>query len=287
MDIVALHAPLLVPASELIGLEQALVVKVQPTCGSDPNSMALNLAAIGDIARHSFYGSLHYVVPKVSQIKLQGQRIEHAEVEYHFDDVDTGTLVANSGTIDALYMGRVQRMQSRQPPTASANIWVYESIRFAQDILAHEVKLEDPILVCLERSRWVPLAILAIWKAGLCLVLQDPTHPATRLRFIANESSTSMKIANEGTHFKASILCSTVLQINDDRLWTQNVNFSLAETVHVGGNSAAYIFFTSGSTRIPQGAVVEHASLSVSWETFATLLQPRPISRVLQFAYHA
>lgn len=93
----------------------------------------------------------------------------------------------------------------------------------------------DLLLVCLGRSRWVPVAILAIWKAGACLVLLDATHPASRLQSIAKQSAVPMAIENGSTRAKASSLCSTVFQIDDDRLWTGNVYSSLAETIYVGG----------------------------------------------------
>ncbi|RAK85527.1 acetyl-CoA synthetase-like protein [Aspergillus costaricaensis CBS 115574] len=225
---------------------------------------------------------------------------------------------ANIGSIDVLDMGQVQRMHLRQPfPPASANQMVYESISqrcadqplspavcawdgeftyeqldklssgFAQEILAYGVRPEDPILVCLEKSRWVPVAMLAVWKAGACLVLLDATHPATRLQIIARQTGASMAISNKSTRFKASSLCSIVLQIDVDGPWARQIDPSLAETVYVGENSAAYIVFTSGSTGTPKGAVIEHASLAIAWKTLPLRFQLGPTSRVLQFASHA
>lgn len=225
---------------------------------------------------------------------------------------------AKIGAIDALNMGQRQRMESRQPtPPAAANTLIYETINrrcaeqpsssavcawdgeftygeidqlssvLAGEILAHGVKPEDPVLVCLEKSRWVPVVMLAVWKAGACLILLDATHPTTRLHMIAKQSAASLAIANRSTRSKANILCSRVLQVDDDRLWTRHVNSSRAEMVHVDGHSAAYIIFTSGSTGTPKGAVIEHASLSIAWETLITRLQLNPTSRVLQFASHS
>ncbi|GKZ66226.1 nonribosomal peptide synthase [Aspergillus niger] len=225
---------------------------------------------------------------------------------------------AKTGAIDALNMGQRQRMESRQPtPPAAANTLIYETINrrcaeqpsssavcawdgeftygeidrlssvLAGEILALGVKPEDPVLVCLEKSRWVPVVMLAVWKAGACLVLLDATHPTTRLHMIAKQSAASLAIANRSTRSKANILCSRVLQIDDDRLWTRHVNSSRAEMVHVDGHGAAYIIFTSGSTGTPKGAVIEHASLSIAWETLITRLQLNPTSRVLQFASHS
>ncbi|KAK1918711.1 hypothetical protein P3342_001760 [Pyrenophora teres f. teres] len=117
------------------------------------------------------------------------------------------------------------------------------------------VKPEDVVPLCFEKSMWTVVAMLAVLKAGGAFAPLDPDHPASRHKEILRQTSARV-----------------VLLTADDL-----PNFSATP-----GN-AAYILFTSGSTGIPKGVVLEHRAVSTSCLGHGRAFGITDQSRVLQF----
>ena len=147
----------------------------------------------------------------------------------------------------------------------------------------HGVGAESVVGVCLERSPEMILAILAILKAGGAYLPLDPSYPTERLGLMVERGGASIIVTQKSlvsrTPTGEAVCCCLD---NLDQILTEQKQESLSSIS--SPENAAYVLFTSGSTGVPKGVLMEHRSLVnlLSWqaETFAS----RAATRTLQFA---
>ncbi|WP_051927048.1 non-ribosomal peptide synthetase [Streptomyces durhamensis] len=121
---------------------------------------------------------------------------------------------------------------------------------------------EDAVCLLMERSVRVPVAILAVLKAGGVYVPLDPRYPASRMRLIMAETGASVLLV-DGEHLQHP---------HADAVDVLDVAAELAAAPHAadvtgpppagGPDRMAYIMFTSGSTGRPKGVAVTHRNIA-------------------------
>ncbi|RYP18895.1 hypothetical protein DL765_003683 [Monosporascus sp. GIB2] len=190
-----------------------------------------------------------------------------------------------SSCIHQLISGQVEQ----QPENLAVDSWdgslTYRQLWELSSKLAHQlirlgVVPESRVLVCVDKSKWQIVAVLAILLAGGAFVPIDPSHPRENIQRIIDSAEADVAV----------IMASR----KDLFLTIRNVvetPFSLAESEDsirvqssVLPHNSAYVLYTSGSTGTPKGCVVEHAAFCHS-----ALLQLHGVgldrsSRVLNFA---
>ncbi|KAI2641181.1 lysergyl peptide synthetase subunit 1 [Xylaria nigripes] len=143
-----------------------------------------------------------------------------------------------------------------------------------------------PILI--EKSRWTPVAMLAVLKSGAAFALMDASESLARLRTIYEVAKATVILASRQTRSEALEISSQVIIVTEYASEeTQNGWSDLWSSVAVTGNNAAYMVFTSGSTGEPKGIVVNHSSLATAAGYLHSRMYVDSSSRVLQFASHA
>lgn len=110
--------------------------------------------------------------------------------------------------------------------------------------------------VGLERSRILPVVLLAILKAGAAYVPLDPTYPQERLAFTAADSGISLVIAREG--LVRSALRQLPFIDPDDAKTTVDAWPNERPLVRIAADDLAYVMYTSGSTGRPKGVEIMH-----------------------------
>lgn len=159
----------------------------------------------------------------------------------------------------------------------------------AEELIGQGVGGEMTIPVLLEKTRWAPVAMVAVLKSGASFVLMDASHPVGRLQSIFDAINAPLILASPQTRFKAFNLSPHVIEITD-RLFEQEQvepQQHLWSRIAVKGGHAAYVVFTSGSTGKPKGAIVEHSCLATAAEHLPSRMYIESASRVLQFSSHA
>lgn len=139
--------------------------------------------------------------------------------------------------------------------------------------------------LCLEKSGWVPVAVLGVLKAGAAFVLLDTSQPVGRLQQICENVQAPLVVCSKRTSAIAATMGVPTMEINSHLL--EDSDACHMPTDVVTPNNAAYIIFTSGSTGTPKGVVIEHRSLVASMEAQRISLHIDNTARVLQFASHA
>ncbi|MEB3899147.1 amino acid adenylation domain-containing protein [Pseudomonas putida] len=133
------------------------------------------------------------------------------------------------------------------------------SERLAALLQAQGVGPEVPVAVALGRGASLPLAILAIFKAGAGYVPIDPQAGGQRLQDVL-ENSGARLLLSESAWLGQWALPAGVQAINLDQLALAAA--PVLTPVEPLPESCAYVIHTSGSTGRPKGVLVSHGALA-------------------------
>ncbi|CAH0037403.1 unnamed protein product [Clonostachys rhizophaga] len=153
-------------------------------------------------------------------------------------------------------------------------------------VTAFEVHRGDLVHVLFEKTIWYFIAILAINKAGAAWVPLDPSHPVQRHRQVLSQTQSKLILASPQHAGLAAQLLGQVLQIDRQLISALEQSHPDVNILHgiAGPSDIAYVLFTSGSTGVPKGFVMQHRALCTSQRAVQKRIGPRPGIKVLQFA---
>src|SRR5437870_5209754 len=146
--------------------------------------------------------------------------------------------------------------------------WTYRELnaqanRLARALVVRGLSREGVVAVVTERNLDWMAAVLAIFKAGGAYLPIEPHFPADRIARTLSRAGCRLVLTERGS--------TTMLDQAIDSLSGVQTLFidALYEEAHSGGDPGvavaldqlAYIYFTSGSTGEPKGAMCEHAGM--------------------------
>jgi amino acid adenylation domain-containing protein len=140
--------------------------------------------------------------------------------------------------------------------------------RMANYLIGHGVKTEDIVCVCMERSVELMIAIYGIHKAGAAYLPVDPDYPSERLGMILSDSRPRLILTNRRSEKN--------IPVASDRIYLDNILSSplsqdeKTPVSNVTSHNLAYLMYTSGSTGVPKGVMIEHHSVvnKLEWMQF-------------------
>jgi amino acid adenylation domain-containing protein len=115
------------------------------------------------------------------------------------------------------------------------------------------------VAICLERTRAVPIAMLAVLQVGAAYVPLDPRYPAERLAFVLADAEPVVLVTEKSLAPLLPVPAGTTVFCVD------------AQPAGAGGAipsstpglaEPAYVIYTSGSTGRPKGVEIPHRGLS-------------------------
>ena len=197
-------------------------------------------------------------------------------------------------TVNQCVHGAIEQ-QSRIQPLSKHAIFAWDgnltfkqldrlSARLANRLVDLGVQLETYVPICFEKSLWSIVAMLGIMKAGGAFVPLDPTHPASRWKHIIQNVDAKLVLCSQKYEAKLRDAAEKTFVVDSKSIGQRTDVLSSVPQHEPSPQNAAYIIFTSGTTGLPKGTIVEHAQFCTSATEHAKAMFMHSDSRVFQFA---
>ena len=143
---------------------------------------------------------------------------------------------------------------------------------------------EAKVGICMDKSCWAVVAMLATLKAGGVVLPLSTQQPHARLQLVLNDTQAPIILVDSKQMHRLSSLGPRLVRI--DREFVDGLPPLTEIGADVQPGNAAWIVYTSGSTGIPKGVVLQHYALCTSLLAHGAAFGLEAGHRVLQFASH-
>jgi amino acid adenylation domain-containing protein len=120
------------------------------------------------------------------------------------------------------------------------------------------IKKGDVVGLCTPRSLEMIAGLIAILKVGGTYLPLDPAFPAERLKFMAADARAVCILRPKS---KPSIFDGVISCVDLEKCWEPANSARKKSLEPLEVNQLAYIAYTSGSTGVPKGVMITHASV--------------------------
>ncbi|MEO8337525.1 MAG: condensation domain-containing protein, partial [bacterium] len=214
---------------------------------------------------------------RVSGIALMTDEERAALEQLNGTNADLGT----PATIDQLFIAQAARVPDRTAVASDDRSIPYAEVdarssQLANRLRALGVKEDSPVVITLDRSAEVVVAILGVLKAGGAYVPVLPDIPQARAEQQITESGARVVITTSLHESRVPPELTIVrLDLDAKEIALEDV---IAPSIDANPDRLAYVLFTSGSTGVPKGVAVTHRNV---------VHYARAVSRVLGGGFEA
>lgn len=184
--------------------------------------------------------------------------------------------------------------QARRAPEATALVFGRVRLTYAEldaraDRLARhlaELGLRRGALAAVAMGRGPELvtAVLAVLKAGAAYVPVEPSGPDHSIRHVLADADPSVVVTQEAHRVRLTDASERLVLCVDTLAGAIAAHPPEPLDIELQPSDLACVFYTSGSTGLPKGALVEHRNLLHSYRGWQSVYELSPADRFLQTA---
>jgi len=175
-------------------------------------------------------------------------------------------------TIHQTFEEQVEKNPKQVAVSFNGMLLTYEALNAKANQLAHYLRQNYAVVpgalitLCLEKSEYIPIAILAVLKAGAAYVPIDPRVPDDRMRYMLEDTSSRVIITNSTYREKIGLFAQhnevNVVAI-DEPSFAEHLNQQPITNpdVNINNTELAYMIYTSGTTGNPKGVLQTHTNV--------------------------
>ncbi|KAL4912849.1 hypothetical protein BDW62DRAFT_206090 [Aspergillus aurantiobrunneus] len=220
-------------------------------------------------------------IPMAENLLAQLEYMVH-QLEKHPDTI--------IGDLDRLRPTDAQKIQKwnqavlQAKPVTSCVHQLIQSMVLAHYLVELGVGPEVTVGVCMDKSLWAMVSMLAVLQAGGVVVALGTQHPLIRLKTILADAAIKLTLVNKKKADRQRDVTDYI--VIDEGCVHRLPSQSSPPVSGITPQNAAWIIYTSGSTGTPKGVVLEHQTLCTGIMAHGTRFGNNEQTRALQFASH-
>ncbi|HLX53005.1 MAG TPA: amino acid adenylation domain-containing protein, partial [Aquella sp.] len=150
----------------------------------------------------------------------------------------------------------------------------------------YQIKGDDLIALCLNRSEYILITILGVLKSGAAYVPIAPDFPIERISYILQDTQAKVLITDSMCHSSIGDNLYPNILILDRKEFAPVLKKYAASNLksNITSKNLAYIIYTSGTTGNPKGVMIEHLGIVNILVSLSTKYAIKQIERILLFA---
>lgn len=164
--------------------------------------------------------------------------------------------------------------------------YTYREVDELSNKIAHRINKSglgrnDVVAVLIPRSEWMMIASLGVLKAGCGYQPLDPSYPRERLQFMTADAGVRMLIGDQELISAMDLGIDNVLLTDDIKSLDEPVT---PVEVEVSPDDLFIMLYTSGSTGIPKGCMLEHRNVMAFVLSHSSICDMQKESRIAAYA---
>ena len=230
---------------------------------------------------------------RAAETKLKDMKSFSAEDSKTLKEWNAAEPVLIADTLNSIFRGQVSRRPKAIAISAHDGEFTYAELsNEASKVCNHLKKLGiGPrvfVPVCLEKSKWMVVAILGIVLAGGAYVPLDPKHPVSRHHEIIKDVQASVVLcSNQHQDLYSSLPGISIFGVSESTISSlpSLVRRSTSPySTKPSPRDPLYVIYTSRSTGRPEGVVIEHQGFCSSAAAMCRAFRITQDTRAFHFA---
>ena len=174
-------------------------------------------------------------------------------------DTEFNIDLVNEAVIDKIFEGKVKENPDKTILYGTDGELTYSQLnkkanKIANALLSRGVKVEDKVMLLMERNTDLIASVLGVVKAGAAFIPVDPNYPAERVNQILDDSDSKFIIISDNVDYTSS----NTINVNELLEYDDDTN----PLLDLSPDNLCFIIYTSGSTGKPKGVMLTHNGIS-------------------------